>query len=123
MAPVKGNGKEYVRRFRSSICGEWIIRRPLKVGIIKVHVSETVTSRRQVDQPPTCTDKRRNPVYQDKVTQVIRAELRLKAIRRMAKRCGHYSCVCDYRVEGFAFGEQSIGAGAHALQIGEIQSN
>ena len=77
---------------------------------------------RLISRPP-CADKRRNPVDQDKVAQVIGAELRLEAVGRMPKRRGHHARVGDDDIEGFALRQQSIGAGAHALETGEIERN
>src|ERR1700684_323277 len=52
-----------------------------------------MTGRRQVDEPPAIADERRNPVDQNKVTQVIRSELCFEAIGSVAKRRGHHSGV------------------------------
>jgi hypothetical protein len=82
---VEGNGEENVHRLRPAVRNEGLIPRPLKVGIIEVHIGEAVTRRRQIDQPPTYTDKRSNPVDQHKVAQVIGAELHLEAVNRSAK--------------------------------------
>src|SRR4029077_3327559 len=55
------------------------------------------------------------------MAQVISAELRLKAVRRVAKRCGHYSRIGDDHVEAFTVCQQFFGAGTHALEIGKIK--
>jgi hypothetical protein len=55
------------------------------------------------------------------VAQVIGAELRFETIRSMAKWCGHHSSIGDHHVKGLVFRQQSIGAGAHALQVGKIK--
>lgn len=82
---VEGNCEEDVRRLGPPIRHERLIGRPLKVGVLEVHIGEAVTRRRQANQPTTCTDKRSNPVDQYKVAQVIGAELRLEAVSRTAK--------------------------------------
>ena len=82
-----------------------------------------MTGRRKVDQPPAIPDKRCNTVHQDKVAQVIGAELGLEPIGSVAKGCGHNSGVSDNRVERFAFRQQSIGAGTHVLKAGQIEFN
>ena len=74
-----------------------------------------MTGRRQVDQPPAIPDKRRNPVDQDKVAEVIRPELRLEAVGCVAERCGHHSCIGDDHLERVPFCQQRVGAGTHAL--------
>src|SRR6266852_1932823 len=97
---VEGNGKKNVGRLRAAIRDERFVGRPLKVGIFEVDVRKTVPCGRQVDQPSPCADKRPNPVHQDKMAQMIGAELRFKAVRGMAKRCGHHSRISDDHVEG-----------------------
>jgi hypothetical protein len=121
MTFVKSHGEEDVCRLRSAIRDEGLIGRPLKIGILEIDIGEAVTRGSQIDQPSFLADERRNPIDKNKVSQVISAELRLKAVRRMAKRCGHYSRIGDDHVEGFTFCEQSIGAGSHALKIGQIE--
>jgi hypothetical protein len=123
MPLVESNGKKNVRRLRTSISNEWVIGRPLKVGIIEINIGATVTRRRQVNQPASRADKIRNPVNENKVAQMIGAELRLKTIRRFAKRRGHDAGVGDNDIEGVASCHQLIGAGTHALEIGEVELN
>ena len=120
---VECNREEDIRRFRSAIGAERLIGRMLKVGIVQVHVRVSMTGRRQVDEPPAVAYKRRNPVDQNKVAQVIRPELRFEAIGGVAERCGHHSCICNHHVEGFTFCQQSVGAGTHAFQIGKVEFN
>ena len=88
MPLVESNREENVRRLRPSISDEGLIRRALKVGIVKIDIGEAVTRRRQVDQPASRADKRRNLIHQHKVAQVIGAKLRLEAVRRMSTRHG-----------------------------------
>src|ERR1700682_1560250 len=76
MALVESCSKKDVRCLRAAIRNEGIIRSPLKVGILKVHVRAAVTRGRHVDQASSRPNERRNPVDQDKVAQVIRPELR-----------------------------------------------
>src|SRR5882762_4783119 len=99
---VERNGEEDICRLRSAIRDEWLIGGPLKVGILKVNVRVAVTGRRQIDQSPSCAKKARNPVYQDKVAEVIGAELCFKAVRRMSERCRHHSRIGDNHVERIA---------------------
>src|ERR1700675_954002 len=55
---VEGKCEEDVCRLGPPIRNERLIGRPLKVWILEVHIGEAVTRGRQVDQSPTCTDKR-----------------------------------------------------------------
>src|ERR1700722_12222406 len=114
---VEGNCEEDVCRLGPAIRNEGLIGRPLKVWILEVHIGEAVTRRRQVDQSPTCTDKRSNPVDQYEVAQVIGAELRLKAVSRTAKGGGHHTRVGDNNVKRFASLQEVITAVAHAFKI------
>src|SRR5258708_4514628 len=99
---VERHAEHAVCRLRSALRDGWLIGRPLKVGILKVNVRETVTGRRQIDQSPSCAKKARNPVHQDKVAEVIGAELCFKAVRCMSERCRHHSCIGDDHVERIA---------------------
>jgi hypothetical protein len=82
-----------------------------------------VTRRSQVDDPPSSANQRRDPVDQDKVAQMIRAELCVEAIRGMPKRCGHHPRICDDDVETFTRRQECVGAGAHACKTRKIQWN
>jgi hypothetical protein len=113
---VEGNCEKDVRPLGPPIRNEGLVGRSLKVGILEVDIGEAVARRRQVDQPPTCTDKKRNPVDQYKVAQVIGTELRLEAVGHTAKRGGHHTRIGDNNVEGFSFRQKLISAGSHALK-------
>src|SRR5579862_7780505 len=91
VALVKRDGEKNIRGLRAAVGNEWFVRRSLKIGIGQVHVGKPVTCGREDDQPAAFTQKRRNPVDQDKVSEMIGAKLCLKAIRRMAKRSGHHA--------------------------------
>jgi hypothetical protein len=54
---------------------------------------------------------------------VVGTELRFKTIRGVAKWRGHDSGIGDHHIEQFAFGQQSIGAGSRAFEIGKIKLN
>jgi hypothetical protein len=86
MALVKRRREEDIRRLRPVVSNEGIVRRALKVEILEVDIGEAVTRGRQVDQPSSCADQRRDAVDEDKVAQVIGAELRFIAIGRTAER-------------------------------------
>ena len=82
-----------------------------------------MTGRGHVNQAPSPPNKRRNPVDQDKVAQVIRAELRFESIGCVAERCGHHAGIGDDYVERFRLRQEPIGAGTHAFQVGKIEFN
>ncbi len=121
--PVEGNGEEDVRRLRSAVGNEGLIGRPLKVGILEIDVGVAVTGRRQVDQPSSGSDKRRDAINEYKVAQVIGAELCFKTVGGMAKWCGHHARIGDDHVEGFTLCEQFVGTRARAFEAGEIERN
>src|ERR1700739_1222863 len=114
-------GEKNVCGFRPPIRDEGIVGSPLKVRILEVDVRVAVTCGRQVDQPPSPADERRNPVHQDKVPQVIGAELHLEMVGRIAERRGHHTCVGDDHIERLALSEQSIGAVSDAREAGQIE--
>src|ERR1700730_6270800 len=121
MTPVKRNGEEDIRSLGPAVGNEGFISRPLKVGIVEIHIRKAVPGRRKIDQSSAFAEKSCNAVHQNEVPQVIGAELHLEPIGSVAKGCGHNSGVSDNRVEGFAFREQSIGAGTHVLKAGQIE--
>jgi len=82
-----------------------------------------MTRGREADQPPTCTDKRSNPVDQYKVAQVIGAELRLEGVSRTAKGSGHHTCIGDNSVERFAPFQEVTSAVSHAFKISQVKLN
>src|SRR5260370_28974583 len=123
LSPVELLRKEYVRRLISAIGNERLIGRVLETWVLKINVRVAMPRRRQVDEPPAIADKRRNPVDQDKVAQVIRAELRFESIGYVAEQCGHHAVVGDYHVARFRFRQQPVGAGTHAFQVGKIEFN
>src|SRR4029077_1261305 len=120
---VESNCEEDVCRLGPPIRNEGVVGRPLKVGILEVHIGEAVTCGRQVDEPPTSTDKRSNPVDEYKVAQVISAELRLEAVSRTAKRGGHHPRVGDNNVERFSHFQEVITAVSHAPKISQVKLN
>ena len=79
--------------------------------------------RREVDQASAGANQRDNPVYKDKVAEVIGAELRLKAVHRMAQWSRHYSGIGDDHIESLPTSQEFAGAGADALQAGKIESD
>src|SRR5208282_149561 len=101
VALIEGNREKDIGCLRPAVGNEWIIRRPLKVGIREIHIRKAVTGRRKVDQPSAFAEKRCNAVHQDEVPEVIGAELGLEPIGSVAKGCGHNSGVSDNRIEGF----------------------
>jgi hypothetical protein len=111
---VEGDREEDIRCLRSAICYPRVIRHPLKVGIVEVDIEITVTQRGEVDQPSAFADQRYYPIDQDKMSKVIGAELRLKAVRGMAKWCGDHSGISNDHVKGLTAGEQFTGAVTHA---------
>ena len=62
-----------------------------------------MTGRREVDEPPSIANKRRNPVDEDKVAEMIRPELGFEAVGCVAERCSHHSGISDDHIERFAF--------------------
>src|ERR1700738_2666799 len=121
--PVEGNSEEDIRRLRSAVGNEGLIGRPLKVGILEIDVRLAVTGSRQVHQPTSGADKRRDAVNEHKVAQVIGAELCFKAVRCVSERCGHHARIGDDHVEVFTLCEQFVGTRAHAFEAGEIKLN
>ena len=123
VALVKRDGEKNVRGLRAAVGDERFVGCSLKIGIVQVYVGKTVTCGREVDQPAAFAQKRRNPVDQDKVAEMIGAKLRLKAIRRVAKGSGHHACVGDNHVEELPLRQQLIRTFTHAFEAGQIKRN
>src|SRR5260370_9009265 len=85
MPLVKSYGEQNVCCLGASVGDKGCIRCPLKVRILQIDVRVAVSSRRQIDQSAAGADQRSEAVDEDKVSQVVGSELRLQAIRRVAK--------------------------------------
>src|SRR5690349_10076207 len=55
------------------------------------------------------------------MTEMVRAELSLESIRGLAERGGHDTGIGDDEIEGLAGGIERVGAGADALERGEVE--
>jgi len=121
VASVKRYSEENVRGLRTAVGDKRVVGGSLKVGVFKVNVGEAMTSRREVDEPAAFAQKRRNPVDQHKVAEMISAKLRLKTIRRVAEGCGHHACIGDNHVEELPLRQQFIRTFTHAFEASEIE--
>ena len=88
-----------LRRLRTAVGHERVVRRANEIGIVEINVGETVSRRRQVDHTGTRAKQRSDAVDEHKMSQVIGAELRLKTIGGVAERSGHHAGVGDDPVE------------------------
>src|SRR6267142_2414293 len=70
--------KKDVCSLRSAVGNPWVVRSVLEVGVLKIDVGEAVPRGCEIDQPSAWSKKRRNPVHQYEVAEVIRAELRFE---------------------------------------------
>src|ERR1700748_706322 len=116
MPTIKSNGKQNVRGLRPAISNKRFRGCPVEIWVAEIDVRETVTSGREIDQPSSSANERRYPVDEDKVPEVIGAELRFKTVRSVTKRCGHHTCIGDDHIEGITFFQQPFGTGAHARE-------
>src|SRR5882762_523523 len=113
MARVEPNRKKDVGCLRSAVGNPWVVRRALEVGVLKIDVGEAVPRGCEIDQPSARSKKRRNPVRQYEVAEVIRAELRFESIFGMTEGCRHDTSIGNDHIERFAFFKQCIGASSH----------
>jgi len=74
-----------------------------------------------VDQASAGADQRGYAIYQNKMAEVVGAELRLKAVNGVPKWSGHDSCIGYDHVESIPARQESVGAGANALQTGQVE--
>src|ERR1700757_1189619 len=113
MARVERNCKKDVGCLRAAIGNPWVVRSALEVGVFKIDVGVAVPRGCEIDQPSSGPEKRRYPVDQDEVAEVIRAELCLESIFGMTEWCRHDASVGNDHIERLALLEQRIGACSH----------
>src|SRR4029077_17604022 len=80
-----------------------------------------MSGRREVDQASAGGNQRGNAIDQYKMAEMVGAELRLKTVQRMPKWRRHYSCVGYDHIEILPSRQKFVGAGANALQAGQIE--
>ena len=77
--------------------------------------------RREVDQASAGANQRSNAIDQYKMAEVVGAELRLKAVHGVPEWSRHYSRIGYDDVESLPARQEFVGAGADALQTGQIE--
>src|SRR5580704_9028904 len=97
--PVKGDSEKNVRGLRTAVGDEGFVGTAIKVRVVQIDVGKTMTRGGEVNHATAHTQKRRNPVDQHEVAEMICAELRLKTICRVAKGSCHHASVRDDRVQ------------------------
>src|ERR1700730_15579039 len=121
MPLVEGNREENVGCLGSAVSDERIVSRTLEIGVSQVHIGEAMPGRREVDQASAGADQRRNAIDQYKMAEVVGAKLCLKAVHGVPEWSRHYSCIGYDDVESLAARQEFVGAGANALQTGQIE--
>ena len=121
MPLVESNREENVGCLGPAVSDERIVSRPLEIGVVEVHIGEAMPGRREVDKASACANQRGNAIYQYEVAQVVGAELRLKAVHGVPKWSRHDSCIRYDHVERLPARKEFVGAGADALQTGQIE--
>src|SRR6266404_7380492 len=109
MARIERHRKKDVGCLRAAVGNPWVVRSALEVGVLKIDVSEAMPRRCEIDQPSSWPEKRRNPVHQDEVAEVIRGELRFESIFGMTEWCRHDTGISNDDIERFALLKQRIG--------------
>src|SRR5579863_3105249 len=77
--------------------------------------------RREVDQASPGADQRGDAIDQYKMAEVVGAEPRLEAVDGVPKWSRHYSCIGYDHVESLPARQEFVGAGADAVQTGQIE--
>ena len=121
VAPVELHREQDVGGLGAAIGDHRVVGRALEVRIVEVDVRIAVAGGGDVHQPPARRDQRGDAVDQHEVAEVIGAELGLEAVGGVPERRAHHAGIGDHDVERPPVGEQGVGAGAHALERGEIQ--
>src|SRR6266436_8460690 len=102
MPQVERYREKDVGCLRAAVGNPWIVRSALEVGVLKIDVGVAVPCGCEVDQPSAWSKKRRNPVHQDEVAEVVRAELRFESIFGMTEWCRHDTSIGNDHIERFA---------------------
>src|SRR6476619_5342902 len=89
MPQVERYREKDVGCLRATVCNPLVVRSALEVGVLKIDAGVTVPRGCEIDQPCACSKKRRNPVHQDEVAEVVGAELRFESIFGMTEWCRH----------------------------------
>ena len=55
------------------------------------------------------------------MAKMVGAELGFEPVRRLTFRASHHPSVGDHHIERLAGGQKRVGAGAHALEVGEVE--
>src|SRR5215813_12023921 len=121
MASIERDGEEYVCGLRTTVRDEGLVGSAFEIRIFEVDVRIPVSGGRQIDNASTWTNEKSNPVDQNKVAEVIGAELHFKAIDGFGKRCCHDASVGDDDVERLAFCDKFVCRGANAFEAGKIE--
>src|ERR1700688_2336613 len=121
MPLVEGNREENVGCLGPAVSDERIVSRPLEIGVVEIQIGEAMSGRREVDQASAGAYQRSNAIDQYKMAEVVGAELRLKAVHGVPEWSRHYSCIGYHDVESLPARHEFVGAGADALQTGQIE--
>src|SRR6476659_4945933 len=113
MPQVERYREKDVGCLRAAVGNPWVVRSVLEVGVLKIDAGVTVPCGCEVDQPSAWSKKRRNPVHQDEVAEVIRAELRFESILGVTEWCRHDTSIGNDHIKRFALLQQRIGACSH----------
>jgi hypothetical protein len=94
-AAVESHCIEDVCGLGTAIRGEWLIRGPLEIRIVKIDIAYLMTSRGEDDDSRARLEKRHEPIHEYEVPEVIGSELRFEAILRLSLRRQIFICKHD----------------------------
>ena len=80
MPLVEGHREENVGCLGPAVRNKRIVGRSLEVGVVEVHIGETMPGLREIDQASASGNQRGNAIDQYKMAEVVGAELRLKTV-------------------------------------------
>src|ERR1700739_2036253 len=101
MPLVEANREENVGCLGPAVSDERIVSRPLEVGSAEIHSGDPMPARREVDQASAGTNQRSDPIDQNKMAEMVGAELRLKTVHGVPEWRGHDSCIGYEQVDSF----------------------
>ena len=121
MTLVEFDREENVGGFRAAIGDEGIVRRAFETGIGEIDVGVAMSGGGEVDEAAAGSQQRCDAIHENKVTEMVGAELRFKSVGGFAEGRRHHARVGDDDVERLAFGDEFVGSGADAFEIAEVE--
>jgi hypothetical protein len=113
---LQPDGEEDVGRFRLTVGEPLLIRPLLELDVVEDHRRHVMAARADRDDAArrAAQQRRRQQTGEEKVAEVIRAELHLEAVARLGEGTSHDTGVVDQHVEPRMARQEALGEGTDA---------